>query len=466
VESAAKVNLARDAKAGRGVPLPPYRRLGNGSAMEQAASSGGKLRRGPWTNRPGLASLLLLGVVAAALLGTVMLLFSTIETERVQRAQVARTNEILLAMQAIDRAAVNGETGQRGYFITNDKRYLEPYRYGQKQYPEALARLKELLAGSATPRQGELLAEIERLSDAKWAEMSDTIAQVEQGQIIEAHARILSDEGQVAMLRLRRSIGELEQTERGVLEIAERRTQDAERRIGPSLLALFAILLAALGLGLWQVARTARIEAAAANADVIAEARDRADLLARELNHRVKNLFAVILAIVKMTGKDSPEAKPVVDRIADRIHALVRAHEVSQGAFDRSRVSLRDLISTAVAPYLSASEQCDAQGPDVTLAEKHAVPIGLVLHELVTNAVKYGAWAQPGGTVRIRWASEAGRISLDWQELGTVPVDGAPSREGFGSMLIQSAARQLSGTIERRYEPNGIVLHMDFAATE
>lgn len=405
--------------------------------------------------------MLLFGVVAAALLGTVFLLFSTVETERVQRARVARTNEILLAMGEIERAAVNGENGQRGYFITNDQRYLAPYVVGQRQYPKALAKLKDLLGEQATLRQRELVAEIARLSDAKWTEMSDTVALVDQRDIPAAHNRILSDEGQEAMMKLRRAIGELETIERGELAQAEARTAAAERRIGPALLALFAILLGALGLGLWQVVRSARFEAEAAGASAIAEARDRADLLARELNHRVKNLFAVTLAIVRMTGKDAPEAKPVIDRISARIHALVRAHEVSQGHTGRALVPLRDLVSTAVAPYLSASEACVIDGPDLTLPEEHAVPIGLVMHELVTNAVKYGAWAQPGGTVTVRWTLEEGRVRLEWTEAGGAPA-GEPGRTGFGSALIESAARQLEGTITREFGGQGIVVRMDF----
>lgn len=413
--------------------------------------------------RPGALGLLLFAVVAAALLATVMLLFSTVEAERIQRDQVNRTTAILLSMAEVERMAVNGETGQRGYFITADRRYLEPYEFGRDRAPQALARLKRLLGPVATPQQRELLARVERLSDAKWAELDGTVAQIGRGEIVAAHTRILSDEGQMAMIRLREALRDLAETERGVLQTAERRTAEAEARIGPSLAALVSILLVALVLGLWQVVRAARFEADAANADVIAEARERAELLARELNHRVKNLFAVILAIVRMTGKDAPEAKPVVDRIADRIHALVRAHEVSQGAFDKARVSLRDLVSTAVAPYLSASEQCDMDGPDLALAERNAVPVGLVLHELVTNAVKYGAWSEPGGTVRIRWRGEGQRIVLDWSEHGVRELEAEGNKDGFGSMLIQSASRQMEGTVERRRESHGIVVRMEFA---
>ena len=432
--------------------------------MAWARSLKGKLRLGRFRPRPGLVSFALFSVVAGALLGTILLLFTTVETERQQRRQVTRTNDILLAMAAIDRAAVNGETGQRGYFITADQRYLEPFHFGKAQYPKALERLKRLVGPDAPPRQQALVDEIERLSDAKWAEMTDTIELVREGRIVEAHTRLLSDEGQLAMLRLRTAIGELERIERSALDKAARRTADAESRVVPALASLSLLLLAALALGLWQVIRMARIEAAALNAAAIAEARDRADLLAHELNHRVKNLFAVILAIVKMSGKDAPEAKPVIDSIAGRIHALVRAHEVSQGASSRSRISLRELVATAVAPYTSDSVQCDAAGPDVTLSERNTVPIGLVLHELVTNAVKYGAWSQPGGVVQVRWREQDGRVTLDWVEEGTHPVEAKPERNGFGTMLIDSAARQMDGTIARSYESQGIRVRVEFAA--
>lgn len=418
--------------------------------------------------RPGLISLILLGIVAGFLLGTTLLVFSAIDAERVQRRQVERTNAILMAMQDIDTAALHGETAQRGYFITADKRYLEPYRFGHTEAPIALARLKDLLKGRATTRQRELLDEIGRLSDAKWVEMTDTISLVDQGRIVEAHARILSDEGQLAMVRLRAAIGELERIERDVLVDAAQRTATAEARVVPALLGLAGILFAALGLGLWQVVRTARIEEAAANAAAIAEARDRADLLAHELNHRVKNLFAVILAIVKMSGRSTPEAAPVLERISGRIHALVRAHDVSQGRSDTAGISLAALIQTAVAPYLSEDAQCDTLGPEIWLSERNTVPMGLILHELVTNAVKYGAWSTPGGIVQVRWHAEQrqpDRVVVNWIEKSTASVQAPePGRNGFGSMLIESAMRQMSGAISREFAPNGMRVRLEFAA--
>jgi hypothetical protein len=148
----------------------------------------------------------------------------------------------------------------------------------------------------------------------------------------------------------------------------------------PLLSLLFAVIVCALALGLWQTVRMSRAEAAAANAEAIAEARDRADLLAKELNHRVKNLFAVILAVVKMSARGDTAAAPAVDRISKRIHALVTAHDVTQGgdgAEADSRVDLADLIGKTIAPYRSSGERCVLDGPALAIdGRRHAAGPG------------------------------------------------------------------------------------------
>ncbi len=436
--------------------------MGGGTLSEVGPTI--KRRSKRWREGPGIASLVLLAMVAITLLAAVALIFGTIQTERKQRAQVVRTTEVLRALGDIGRAAINGETGQRGYFITGDERYLEPYRLGESQAGPALARLEVLLASGSTDRQRELLAEVQRLSGKKWAELTGTVAQVQRGERLDAEVRILSDEGQLAMTRLRGTIAELETIERALLDGASRRTEAAEARILPLLALLLAATLAALALGLYQVVRTARAEAAAAQAQSLSEARDRADLLARELNHRVKNLFAVILAIVQMSAKGSPEAKPVVAKISARIHALVTAHEVTQGSLDRPVVDLRELIETAIAPYRSESETCEVEGEEVTLPAELAVPLGLVLHELVTNAVKYGAWRGDGGAVSVRWKRDGDQLRLAWREDGAALTQPSPTsgREGFGSVLIKTSAQQLGGTIQRDFHAAGIEVTLSF----
>jgi two-component sensor histidine kinase len=422
-----------------------------------------------WRRAPRVPTLALLAVVALALLGSFTLIFATVETERTQRVQATRTAGVIAALNGIVSASLNGETGQRGYFITNDERYLQPFYEGRRAYRSARVTLRQRIGNELDDHQIALLDEIERLGDAKWAELSSTIALIQQGRVVDAHQRILTDEGQLAMQGLRRAVARLDDLEQGRLAAASDAASTAEGRIVPLLSLLFVIIVIALGLGLWQAVRTAHAETAAANAQEIAEARDRADLLARELNHRVKNLFAVILAIVKMSARGDAAAAPAVDRIAKRIHALVTAHDVTQGSRGDSHVDLAELVAKTIAPYRSTSEQGEITGGSMIVAGRHAVPLGLVLHELVTNAVKYGAWAQPGGLLSIDWREEDGRVRLVWKEQSPAPsappavnADGRLEHEGFGSMLLRSSERQLGGTIRRRFEPAGVVVEIEF----
>ncbi|GAC1613030.1 MAG: hypothetical protein NVS3B27_10130 [Novosphingobium sp.] len=411
-----------------------------------------------------LISIALFAVVAAALFGSLALVFSTIEAEREERRQAEHTAQVLDALNTLVASTTDGETGQRGYFITSDQRYLAPYRSGRAMYRAALARLEHDLGDDLPRAQRDTLREIERLGDHKWRELDETIAQIARGDVVGVHVRILSDEGQVAMTEFRSAVERFEAVERDRLMAARTSSATAEARVLPALLILFVMIVIALALSLWQVTRAARAESAAANAATIAEARDRADLLARELNHRVKNLFAVILAIVRMTGKSDPAAKPVVERISQRIHALVIAHDVSQGATENPVVDLAELVEAAIAPYRSDSERCDITGAPLSLDTRMAVPLGLVLHELVTNTVKYGAWSRTGGLVRVSWQARDDRARLEWEESadGFVPPVQDSARLGFGSVLMQSSAQQLGGTIERSYAEDGIRVVIDF----
>lgn len=411
---------------------------------------------------PGLASLLLFIVVAGALLFATALIVNTTRAERAQRQQLARTNAVMDALREVNGAAVNAETGQRGYLITLDRRYLAPYQLGAATYPAAMRRLHALLDPTASARQRALLARTERLADAKFAEMAETVGLLEEHRILDAQQAVMTDEGQDLMVQLRATLAELEGIERTVLTRAGDRADRLEARMLPLLAALVALIVLALGFGLWLFARAARAQAAEQQAVALTQARDRADLLARELNHRVKNVFAVVLAIVRMSGKGEPAAKPVVTKIAERIHALVVAHDLTQGAAGRRTADLKALVDAAVAPYSSEAARCEAQGPPIALDDQAAVALGLVLHELATNAVKYGAWSHEAGTLAVHWTRDGDRVRLVWREGGGAAVPAAAAASGFGSQLIESSARQLGGTIERRFRDDGIEVTMDF----
>ncbi|HTM96750.1 MAG TPA: CHASE3 domain-containing protein [Croceibacterium sp.] len=413
-----------------------------------------------WRGSGRWLSVAAFAVVAAALLGSVALIYNTIESERRARAQVQVTREILEQLRDVNRAAVNAETGQRGYFITLDRRYLGPYLASREIYRPALDRLAALTRNSP-PRVQQLQAETARLVEAKFAEIDQVVEQIERGELIAAQQRILTDEGQEVMDRLRRSGRDWEQLENNLLERELMASETAEKRVIPLLAGLLVLLLAALYLGFRQIARAAHAEAQAAQAEELAEAHDRADLLARELNHRVKNLFTMILAIVRMSGRDTPAAKPVLERIDSRIRALLNAHEVTQGTLAHPVADLRALVETSLSPYRGEDAECTIDGPKVLLTARQVTPLGLVLHELTTNAVKYGAWAHRG-RIDVIWRVVDGRVRIDWSEHCAVPVTQATG-EGFGSLLMEGASRQIDGSIERSIGAEGVEVKIDLA---
>lgn len=404
--------------------------------------------------RPG--ALIALAVMALALVGGVTLILSTIRAEQAHRAQAARSNELIVLLRELARDTVNAETGQRGYFITLDQRYLAPYQAAELRAPQVLQRLKALAAQSGESRQVALVTRIEQLTAQKFAELQRSVALVERGDLVEARRSILTDQGKDTMDRLRLAIGELEDSERARLDAALAETVASEQRVEPLMLVLLVLILVSLGLALSLALRNAEVEARAAHAADLALARDRADLLANELSHRVKNLFAVILALIRMSARDDPAAKPIADKIADRVTALLRAQELTQGAGARAQVDLAKLVETVLAPYRSAHSQGEVSGPALKLAERQITPLGLILHELVTNCVKYGAWSQPGGKLVLTWQGPEDRLELIWREHCPHAVAEPEGRAGFGSTLLEGSKRQLSGELTRTYHADGI----------
>ncbi len=411
----------------------------------------------------------LFGLLTVALIGGVLIIVSTVRAEQRQRAEATRTAEVIGILRDIASEAVNGETGQRGFFITLDPRYLTPYVTAEASYRQLTGRLDVLSKDSSNLRKRLLSAEIAELSEAKFGEMRESIVLIRSAQLIEARRRVLSDEGQSYMERLRTAITEYEVIETRDLDQTNARVAATENSIFPLLGALLALIVITLVMGLLLAFRAADAEAQAANAAELAQARDRADLLARELGHRVKNLFAVVLAIIQISGRDSPEAKPVLERIAARIRALLNAHQVTQGESGKEQALLSKLVETVMAPYRAADTDCTIKGPSATLSATQIVPVGLILHEMVTNAVKYGAWSKPGGKIAIAWtlsAQNPPRLAIVWRETCTVAMPTDDGKQGFGTMLLKSSSRQLQATYNRELHPDGMTLHLEFPLEE
>lgn len=183
------------------------------------------------------------------------------------------------------------------------------------------------------------------------------------------------------------------------------------------------------------------------------------EVLLRELNHRVKNILAITQAIAAQTLRGSGDLEEFERAFFGRLHALGRASTLLAASSWRA-TGLRPIIEAALEPHRTG-ENVRLTGPEVTLPSEMALMLSLALHELATNAVKYGALSVPQGRVEVVWAIEepasAGspRLVLDWLERGG-PVVRAPERQGFGGRLIESGiGDQLGGRVERRFSPEG-----------
>jgi PAS domain S-box-containing protein len=179
-------------------------------------------------------------------------------------------------------------------------------------------------------------------------------------------------------------------------------------------------------------------------------------MLAREVDHRAKNALAVVQALVALTTAPTTEA--FVAAIRGRIAALARAHSLlAQNRWKGGDLS--DIVREEAAAY-GKPGQIHISGPDLALGPDAVQPISLILHELATNAVKYGALSQPEGRVDLSWEIDAeGKLIIQWAESGGPPVV-EPSTRGFGSTLITTmGAKQLGGEISMDWRGGGIVVH-------
>ncbi len=177
-------------------------------------------------------------------------------------------------------------------------------------------------------------------------------------------------------------------------------------------------------------------------------------LLLNELNHRVKNTLAVVQSIAWQTFRHATDTQSASDSFEKRLTALSRAHGLLTNA-DWSSADLRDIASGQLGEI---GPRARLDGPTVLLPPQVAVSVALALHELGTNAMKYGALSNDSGTVQISWTIDDLRwLSLRWDESGGPPVT-PPSRRGFGSRLIERAlALELGGKVNVEYRPSGLV---------
>jgi two-component sensor histidine kinase len=191
-------------------------------------------------------------------------------------------------------------------------------------------------------------------------------------------------------------------------------------------------------------------------------AEDQQRVLVAELDHRVKNVLATVTAIVTQTQDAGSSVTDFVTALDHRIKSLARTHELlSQSRW--SGVSLAEIARREFAPY--AADNVEIGGPSVTLKAEAAQAMAMVLHELTTNAAKYGAFSDRNGRVSLRWRrllnGSGSRLAIDWQEIGGPPVR-APTQSSYGTEIVRELIPfELGGTVELAFASDGVRCRME-----
>jgi two-component sensor histidine kinase len=195
-------------------------------------------------------------------------------------------------------------------------------------------------------------------------------------------------------------------------------------------------------------------------------AEEQQSMLVAELDHRVKNVLASVAVVAERTSERSGSTRDFIEALNHRLQSMAEAHSL----LSRSRwqgVSLADLVSQELDPYATVGNTI-IEGPHVGLSATATQALAMVLHELTTNAAKYGALSTPQGRVSVRWhrISDGGvstRLRLTWQEEGS-PAVSSTARPGYGTSVIRNLIPyELGGAVNLDFSAGGVCCIIEFA---
>ncbi len=415
-----------------------------------------------------LSPAFLLVLLTAVVVSIGLLLVQSTMAQRAARSLALSEADSQIALEAVRQSLVDAETGQRGYLLTLDSTYLAPYNAARNKLPDELLTLKTYFDGTGDANDRERMAKIESLAKAKMNELDGTVQYVRAGDGTIALDLVRTDGGKRVMDNLRTELAALSEAQRQRRVVAFEAARAAEGRVVPLLLAMWLTLV----LLIWAGFRGERSRAlAAAEAEQTARLRAlnaRNELLARELDHRVKNLFGVVLSLIGLARRRTGSTVEVVDDISQRVHALARAHTVAVSGAATGDTALGALLESLCEAYADAAgARVALSGPDCTVPANAVTPLALLIHELATNATKYGALSVPEGKISISWTKpqDGSALLLNWRETGGPAPHGQemmnqPAGSGFGTRMSLAAVRQLGGTLEREWPASGAVVRL------
>jgi len=195
------------------------------------------------------------------------------------------------------------------------------------------------------------------------------------------------------------------------------------------------------------------------------------ELLAGEMSHRVKNLLAIASGLTQITARSTTTAAEMAEMLTSRLTALGRAHDLVRplpGTQGRAAL-MGDLVSILLAPYEDSGAfrgRIRVAVPRMGIGENAATALALVIHELATNSLKYGALSAEAGTLDVSGSTDDETVGLVWTEQGGPEVVSPLGREGYGSkLLLRSVSGPLGGSIDYDWSPEGLVVAMQLSAT-
>jgi two-component sensor histidine kinase len=220
------------------------------------------------------------------------------------------------------------------------------------------------------------------------------------------------------------------------------------------------------GVGECFVGSDGRLRMVGYNVDITASKQAEAarEILIDELNHRVKNLFAIAIGMVKMSARAAQTPAEMAESLSGRLVALATAHELIRPCVAEGERREMDgtvfatLLKAVVAPHLSTGKrQLTLRGPKLLVGPMAATHLTLVLHELATNAAKYGALSTPAGRLAVSWRVNGTDVEIVWIERGGPAIVAPPATPGFGSKLMElSIMGQLHGAVCHRWAREGV----------
>ena len=400
--------------------------------------------------------ILLSGLAVSALL-LVLAMFGLLWQADAAKKWVIHTLNVQLTTEQLLGTLRDAETGQRGYLLTPDATFLEPYEAARVATPAKLKQLRDLTTDNSIQQQR--IGLLEGLIQRKFAVIALTVGLQQAGEREKVLEVVSRHEGRRVMDEIRRVIASMLDTESDLLDTRQTKAEWLMTLARGTCVAIAALIIGlAVSVFRMMAGQVEELEA------VVTDRTRHLGVVSAELAHRTKNQLALVQSIANQTARHSSSTSDFLEKFGSRLEALGRS--ISELTRQKWRsASLSSLVTSQLdwLPDAVARERIVTQGPDVMLSPTAAHYLGLALHELVTNALKYGALSVDPGRVSIVWsvaprrADGARQLHLVWSESGGPPLEAAPARKGFGStILTKLTAAALHGEATIAYLPAGL----------